>query len=170
MKIQNNDLDSTLSQVQIARSSSPDLIKNNKRFKNPIFSNGIASIGGNANSSKSGNSVFSGNILNPGAITPSTSISNGGLQFSGKEPFHRSASPPVSKKFNKMNSKLIKPVKIVLEKGSHFTNNSSLTTNSNSWKPKLNEEKWDTVNTPTIYSPKSTMYEPVINEEEEDDY
>lgn len=161
MKIQNNDLDSTLSQVQIARSTSPDLIKNNKRFKNPIFSNGIASIGENVNSSNTGNSAFSGNILNPGPITPSTSISKGAFQFADKEPFYRSASPPVSKKFSKM--KLIKPVKIVLEKGSHLTNNSSLTT-------KLNEEKWNTVNTPNTHPPKSTMYGPVINEEEEDDY
>lgn len=160
VKIQNNDLDSTLSQVQMARSSSPDLIKNNKRFKNPIFSNGSVTPNGNSSSSTYPSSVFSGAIHN--VTTPSTP---NGFLFTEKEPFNRSASPPVTKKFTKMNSKIIKPVKIVLDKSTLANSTPASITG----KPKQ-DEKWGAQNSPATYTAKNAMYEPVINEEEEGDY
>ncbi|ODV79804.1 Pkinase-domain-containing protein [Suhomyces tanzawaensis NRRL Y-17324] len=134
------DLDSALSQVQNARSSSPELIKKEKRWNNSSL--GVQSKNSsNPSSGTAMNGNYSGSLLATSTL---------GGPYKSDTPFFRSHSPPVPKKFNKINNKIIKPVKTALE-------NSAASVKPNT--------SWNKATQTADNSKKG--YAPVIDEEEE---
>lgn len=136
-----------------SRPDSPDLLKNKKRFKHPIFTN----------------------------ANHTNNDYNQSSSFSGVDHPVRAPSPPVSKKLNKMNQRLMKPVRTVFEqrdkglassilpkgkiKRHNISNPISVTPKPPNWKMDWNSAA-NTSGGNVASSQKG--YAPVIDEEEEE--
>lgn len=132
----------------IGRPESPDLLKNIKRSKNPALNS--------ANTDSK--------LLHPQPVAL------------GNSPFARAPSPPVTKKLNKMNQRLMKPMKNVFDHGGSSSNKSFASNGkikrhniSNPISVTANPPKWAMDWNGINANAAGKSFQPVINEEDEMD-